>query len=92
MGAVMLSLGYVTAGIAGQLQYALRLWDLWGGLWKAAFFGLAIGLIGCRAGLARRAAARARWAMRRRRRWWAASSPSWCWTASSPCCSIRLGW
>jgi len=51
MGAVMLSLGYVTAGIAGQLQYALRLWDLWGGLWKAAFFGLSIGLIGCRAGL-----------------------------------------
>jgi phospholipid/cholesterol/gamma-HCH transport system permease protein len=51
MGAVMLSLGYVPAGIAGQLQYALRLWDLWGGLWKAAAFGLAIGLIGCRAGL-----------------------------------------
>lgn len=51
MGAVMLSLGYVPAGVAGQLQYALRLWDLWGGLWKAAFFGLSIGLIGCRAGL-----------------------------------------
>jgi phospholipid/cholesterol/gamma-HCH transport system permease protein len=52
MGVVMLSLGYVAAGIAGQLQYALRLWDLWGGLWKAACFGLSIGLIGCRAGLA----------------------------------------
>ncbi len=51
MGAVMLSLGYVPAGIAGQLRYALRLWDLWGGLWKAAVFGLSIGLIGCRAGL-----------------------------------------
>ncbi|MBD0272422.1 MAG: ABC transporter permease, partial [Acetobacteraceae bacterium] len=51
MGAVMLSLGYVPAGVAAQLQYALRLWDLWGGLWKAAAFGLAIGLIGCRAGL-----------------------------------------
>jgi phospholipid/cholesterol/gamma-HCH transport system permease protein len=51
MGVVMLSLGYVPAGIAGQLQYALRLWDLWGGLWKAAAFGLSIGLIGCRAGL-----------------------------------------
>jgi phospholipid/cholesterol/gamma-HCH transport system permease protein len=51
MGAVMLSLGYVPAGVAGQLQYALRLWDLWGGLWKAAAFGLSIGLIGCRAGL-----------------------------------------
>ena len=52
MGVVMLSLGYVPAGVAGQLQGALRLWDLWGGLWKAAAFGLAIGLIGCRAGLA----------------------------------------
>ena len=51
MGAVMLSLGYVPAGIAGQLQGALQLWDLWGGLWKAAAFGLSIGLIGCRAGL-----------------------------------------
>ncbi len=51
MGVVMLTLGYVPAGIAGQLQYALRLWDLWGGLWKAAVFGLSIGLIGCRAGL-----------------------------------------
>ena len=51
MGAVMLSLGYVPAGVSGQLQYALQLWDLWGGLWKAAFFGLAIGLIGCREGL-----------------------------------------
>jgi phospholipid/cholesterol/gamma-HCH transport system permease protein len=51
MGVVMLTLGYVPAGIAGQLQGALQLWDLWGGLWKAAAFGLSIGLIGCRAGL-----------------------------------------
>ena len=51
MGVVMLTLGYVPAGIAGQLQSALRLWDLWGGLCKAAVFGLSIGLIGCRAGL-----------------------------------------
>jgi phospholipid/cholesterol/gamma-HCH transport system permease protein len=51
MGAVMLSLGYAPAGVAGQLQGALQLWDLWGGLWKAAAFGLSIGLIGCRAGL-----------------------------------------
>ena len=51
MGAVMLSLGYVPAGVVGQLQGALRTWDLWGGLWKAAAFGLSIGLIGCRAGL-----------------------------------------
>jgi len=51
MGVVMLTLGYVVTGIAGQLQYALQLWDLWGGLWKAAAFGLSIGLIGCRAGL-----------------------------------------
>ncbi len=28
MGAVMLSLGYAPAGVAGQLQGALQLWDL----------------------------------------------------------------
>ena len=52
MGVVMLTLGYVPAGVARQVQTALQLWDLWGGLWKAAAFGLSIGLIGCRVGLA----------------------------------------
>jgi len=32
MGVVMLTLGYVPAGVAAQLQAALKLWDLWGGL------------------------------------------------------------
>ena len=29
----------------------MRLRDLWGGRWKAGFFGRCIGLIGCRAGV-----------------------------------------
>lgn len=51
MGVVVTSLGFAPAAIVGQLQYAVTLRDLWGGLAKAAVFGLAIGLIGCRAGL-----------------------------------------
>ena len=92
MGVVMLSLGYVTAGIAGQLQYALRLWDLWGGLCKAAFFGLAIGLIGCRAGLARRRRPARGGRRGDRRRWWAASSSIVVLDGVFAVLFYRLGW
>jgi phospholipid/cholesterol/gamma-HCH transport system permease protein len=51
MGAVIASLGFPPAGVIAQLQSWVQLKDLTGGLFKAAAFGLAIGLVGCRAGL-----------------------------------------
>jgi len=51
MGVVMASLGFPPAGVVSQLQAWVTLKDLLGGLAKAAVFGLAIGLVGCRAGL-----------------------------------------
>ncbi len=52
MGVVMGSLGYPPASVIAALERSLVLKDLVGGLFKAAAFGLAVGLIGCRAGLA----------------------------------------
>jgi phospholipid/cholesterol/gamma-HCH transport system permease protein len=51
MGMVMGTLGYPPASVIAALQRSLVLKDLAGGLFKAAVFGLTIGLIGCRAGL-----------------------------------------
>ena len=51
MGAVMAALGFPPAGVVTQLRAAIGLGDLAGGLFKAAVFGLSIGLVGCRAGL-----------------------------------------
>jgi phospholipid/cholesterol/gamma-HCH transport system permease protein len=52
MGLVMGTLGLPASRVAASLQDWISLTDLFGGLFKAAVFGLAIGLIGCRAGLA----------------------------------------
>ena len=51
MGVVMGTLGFPPIGVVNQLQNAVHLNDLVGGLAKAALFGLSIGLVGCRAGL-----------------------------------------
>lgn len=51
MGAVMASLGFPPVAVLNQLRQAVALGDLLGGLFKAAVFGLAIGLVGCRAGI-----------------------------------------
>ncbi|HYZ30839.1 MAG TPA: ABC transporter permease [Crenalkalicoccus sp.] len=51
MGGVMATLGFPPVAVLHQLQGALKVKDLVGGLVKAAVFGLAIGLVGCRAGL-----------------------------------------
>jgi phospholipid/cholesterol/gamma-HCH transport system permease protein len=51
MGVVMGALGFPPAGVIAQLRGAVHLGDLGGGLFKAAVFGLSIGLVGCRAGL-----------------------------------------
>ena len=51
MGAVMAALGFPPTGVITQLRAAIGLGDLAGGLFKAAVFGLSIGLVGCRAGL-----------------------------------------
>jgi phospholipid/cholesterol/gamma-HCH transport system permease protein len=51
MGVVMGTLGFPPIGVIKQLQSAIRVQDLLGGLAKAAVFGLSIGLVGCRAGL-----------------------------------------
>lgn len=51
MAIVMASLGYPPVTVLNQLRQWLGLGDLVGGLGKAAAFGLAIGFIGCRAGL-----------------------------------------
>nr|WP_256476191.1 ABC transporter permease [Siccirubricoccus soli] len=52
MGVVMASLGFPPIAVIHQLQTAVKLGDLAGGLLKAAVFGGAIGFVGCRAGLA----------------------------------------
>jgi phospholipid/cholesterol/gamma-HCH transport system permease protein len=51
MTGVMLSLGYPVVAVVNQLQAWVTVRDLLGGLFKAAMFGLAIGFVGCRAGL-----------------------------------------
>jgi phospholipid/cholesterol/gamma-HCH transport system permease protein len=51
MAGVMTSLGFPPIAVIHQLQAAVKVGDLAGGLFKAAMFGLAIGLVGCRAGL-----------------------------------------
>lgn len=51
MGGVMATLGFPPVAVVKQLQNAVHVGDMAGGLFKAAMFGLAIGLVGCRAGL-----------------------------------------
>jgi phospholipid/cholesterol/gamma-HCH transport system permease protein len=51
MAVVMAVLGFPPVAVLNQLQNAVQLKDLFGGLFKAAVFGLVIALIGCRAGL-----------------------------------------
>ena len=51
MAGVMGSLGFPLVAVLNQLQGAVGLGDMMGGLFKAAMFGLAIGLVGCRSGL-----------------------------------------
>ncbi|MBW6400507.1 ABC transporter permease [Roseomonas sp. HJA6] len=51
MTLIMGTLGYPWASVQNQLQQWLSLQDLFGGLFKAACFGLVIAGIGCRAGL-----------------------------------------
>jgi phospholipid/cholesterol/gamma-HCH transport system permease protein len=51
MTGVMVTLGFPPVAVVNQLQGAVALKDLLGGLFKAAAFGLAIGYVGCRAGL-----------------------------------------
>jgi phospholipid/cholesterol/gamma-HCH transport system permease protein len=52
MATVMVSFGFPLSAITRQVQSAVVLGDLFGGLFKSAVFGLAIAAIGCRAGLA----------------------------------------
>jgi len=52
MATVLLAFGFPWPAIAGQLQRAVHLHDLWTGLFKAVCFGAIIAGIGCRAGLA----------------------------------------
>jgi len=51
MGFVMATLGYPPPAVLSQLRQYLQVGDMAGGLFKAACFGLAVGLIGCRSGL-----------------------------------------
>jgi phospholipid/cholesterol/gamma-HCH transport system permease protein len=51
MGVVMGTLGFPPVAVVQQVQASVTPVDLLGGLFKAAVFGLAIGMIGCRAGL-----------------------------------------
>jgi len=51
MGLVMSMLGFPPPAVLSQLRQHLNFGDMAGGLFKAAVFGLAIGLIGCRSGL-----------------------------------------
>jgi phospholipid/cholesterol/gamma-HCH transport system permease protein len=48
---VMATLGFPPVAVLSQLEQWLSLEDLAGGLGKAAMFGLAIGYVGCVAGL-----------------------------------------
>jgi phospholipid/cholesterol/gamma-HCH transport system permease protein len=52
MGAVMGALGFPPAMVVSLVAQSVSLTDLFGGLFKAACFGLAIAAIGCHAGLA----------------------------------------
>lgn len=52
MGMVMAALGFPPTAVINQLVQWLSIGDVLGGLGKAACFGLAIGYIGCHAGLA----------------------------------------
>jgi phospholipid/cholesterol/gamma-HCH transport system permease protein len=51
MAMIMGLFGFPLTTVTQQLSQWLQLSDLLGGLFKACFFGLAIGAIGCRAGL-----------------------------------------
>jgi phospholipid/cholesterol/gamma-HCH transport system permease protein len=51
MAMVMAGLGYGWPAVASQLKQWMSVGDVVGGLAKAAAFGAAIGMIGCRAGL-----------------------------------------
>lgn len=51
MTGVMVTLGFPPVAVWNQLRDAVQLKDLLGGLFKAGAFGLAIGFVGCRAGL-----------------------------------------
>jgi phospholipid/cholesterol/gamma-HCH transport system permease protein len=51
MAFVMTLLGFTMTTVAQQLTNFVSLKDLLGGLFKAAVFGLAISVVGCRAGL-----------------------------------------
>ena len=50
-GLVMRSLGYTWVALANQLQNAVGLMDVFGGLFKSLFFGLLVAAIGCLRGL-----------------------------------------
>lgn len=52
MGVVMASLGFPPAMVSSLVAQSVSLTDLFGGLFKAACFGLAIAAIGCHAGMA----------------------------------------
>ncbi len=51
MAAVMVMMGFPLVAIWNQSVLALRLGDLFGGLFKALWFGAAVAIIGCRTGL-----------------------------------------
>lgn len=51
MTIVMATLGFPPVAVANQLEQWLSVGDIIGGLGKGAFFGLAIGYVGCRCGL-----------------------------------------
>lgn len=51
MTTVMRGFGYPLVAIARQVQNWVSTSDLYGGLFKAVFFGIAVAAIGCRAGL-----------------------------------------
>jgi phospholipid/cholesterol/gamma-HCH transport system permease protein len=50
-GLVMRSMGYTWVALANQLQDAVSLGDVFGGLFKSLFFGLLVAAIGCLRGL-----------------------------------------
>jgi len=52
MGVVMATLGYPPIAVLSQLEQWLSIGDIVGGLGKSAIFGMAIGYVGCRSGLA----------------------------------------
>lgn len=52
MSVVMQALGYSPDAVAIQIRQTVALGDLFGGLFKAIMFGIAVAAIGCRCGLA----------------------------------------